>query len=144
MPALSKVIVKSWFVTAAKPFWHQFAAWIDACWFKGELIPITDIDGIDVYFGQLVPPVDINFTADHTYTIPAGYAIYQIYATSYNANANLKIGTAAGLDDIMAESKFISGKLTPITINIPAEVATEIFISGVSSASRFRIYLHKI
>lgn len=141
---LSKDLVKTWFVSRAKPFWYQFAAWIDACWFKGEKIPVADIEGIDDYLGQVIPPVIRDFDVDYQYTIPAGFSIWQMYLNSYNADATIRIGTAAGLDDIIADANFQTGRITPITTLIPAQEAKDIFISGVVSATNLRIYLHKI
>lgn len=136
--------VKGWFISRAKPLASQFAQWIDACWFKGEKIPIADIEGISTYFGQYIPPVDISFSAAATYTIPAGYAIYQMYLNSANDDATIRMGTAVGLDDIMGDSVFVAGKTLPIQINIPAMNNTTVHITGATSATSLRIYLHKI
>ncbi len=141
--ALDHNVVKTWFVSKAKPFANQFAQWIDACWFKGEKIPIADIDGIDTYFAAFAAPVILNQGADFSYIIPAGYSIYQLYITSAN-DTTLKIGTAAGLDDIVADFDLVAGVLMPVTITIPAQAATEIFFTGVNSATRLVIYLHKL
>jgi len=141
--ALDHNVVKTWFVSRAKPLADQFAKWIDACWFKGEKIPIGDIDGIDTYFAAFAAPVILNQVADFSYMIPAGYSVYQLYITSTN-DATLHLGTAVGLDDIAADFDVVAGAPTPVSVVIPAQVATEVFFTGVNSATRVVIYLHKL
>lgn len=44
---LDRNILKDWFKTRKKPTQGQFWQWIDACFFKGEKLPINDVDGLE-------------------------------------------------------------------------------------------------
>lgn len=144
-------LVKTWFVSRAKPFATHFFQWIDACWFKGEKIPVADIEGIDIYLGNVIPPVDIAFTADTVYTLPAGYAIYQMYVkllpmvTPPVTPPVIRFGTDVSLDDLVGDTEI--EVITPITVIIPALENKNIYISettGVLFNMTLRMYLHKI
>ena len=143
-------LVKTWFVSRAKPFATHFIQWIDACWFKGEKIPVADIDGLDTYLGGVVPPVDIAFTEDTVYTLPAGYAIYQIYCKlgiGLATSGTIRLGTDTGLDDLVNDIEIVTGQIIPVTTVIPAYANRDIYINevtGISSVMNLRIYLHKI
>lgn len=45
-----KQTLKSWFKTAMKPTWAQFAEWMDSYWHKDEAIPATNISGLQELF----------------------------------------------------------------------------------------------
>ncbi len=140
-------LVKTWFVSRAKPFATHFFQWIDACWFKGEKIPVADIEGLDTYLGGVIPPVDLAFTANTVYTLPAGYAIYQMYVKSQlNMSVpTLRFGSFAGGDDLVLDTAISA--ITPITVVIPALTDKAIYIREVGGSDfslTVRMYLHKI
>lgn len=143
MPALNKNLVKSWFVSRAKPFENQFAQWIEACWFKGEKIPVADIDGLDTYLGTVVDPFTLVLNADGTYEIPAGYAISKIYIIS-NGDEVISIGSNADPVLYASEIALTATVIQPITIDIIAQAATTIKFYNILFLTTIKIYLNKI
>lgn len=144
MPALDKSVVKSWFLSRAKPFASQFASWIDACWFKGEKIPVADIEGLSIYLGGAVPPVTMVLSPGiDTYTIPAGYAIYKMYAYS-TVLQTVSIGSAGDAEFYSGTFELPLATILPITIDIAVLAATVVKIHGLVGNVSMIIYLHKI
>ena len=143
--SLDKNIVKGWFVSRAKPFANQFAQWIDACVFKGEKIPSTDIDGLENYLGATVPPVTtILIVGASNYIIPAGYAIYKVYIVSA-LPTSISIGS---LDNpvLYADGIDLSAdEMVGITIDIIAQNEDKtIKFYGLADEINLKIFLHKI
>lgn len=147
--ALSKNTVKTWFGSRAKPLATQFAQWIDACWFKGEMIPVTDIAGLDVYLGATVAPIAVVIEGlNGDYTIPAGYAVHRVYASVSSDFAIITIKDELGEVVYLDDTRIDAGTTTAIDATIVADVATTIFfyIDAADSdlITTLKIYLHKI
>ncbi|MGN6604574.1 MAG: hypothetical protein ACTHK8_19095 [Ginsengibacter sp.] len=143
MAALDKNLVKGWFVRKAKPLANQFAQWIDACWFKGETIPITDIEGLSNTLQSLSPPTIINLAADGSFVIPLGQAVSKMYMKSA-ADETVQIGTGAGLNDLFMDVDLTGNVTLALERTIVSDAGTQIFFSGITSATRIVIYMHTI
>ena len=146
---VTKNTVKSWFVSRAKPLANQFAQWIDACWFKGEKIPVADIDGLDIYLGSTVPVNEISINASGSYTIPAGYAIYKMYVKTILGDSTLVIGTEEFADDILAAVDLVAAITLGVDVTLVADADTTIWFTVPQTTidpvdTTIKIYLHKI
>lgn len=139
--------IKTWFVSRAKPLASQFAQWIDACWLKGQRIPAADIDGLSDYLGNVVPASTISFAGYGSFTIPAGYSIWKIYALNPLAST-LKAGTAIDGDDLLLPVDLLANATAIINLDVAADAARTIFFyvdpMGGSSYCTLKIYLHRI
>lgn len=133
--------VKTWFLSLKKPNQAQFHTWMESTWFKGEKIPVADIDGISVYLGNNVPPVIVNLDADGSYIIPPGYAIYLMYITPAVA-CTINVDTAS--ENIIEDLELDAGKTTAVQLSIVAMVNEELFFTGITGATKIQIHLHKI
>lgn len=57
---LDKNILKNWFKTRAKPTQSQFWQWIDACFFHGEKLEQSDVNGLGSSLASLQQQINDN------------------------------------------------------------------------------------
>ncbi len=57
---LDRNVLKSWFKTKDKPTQSQFWQWIEACFFKGEKLPKSDVEGLTEDLNNLQLQINNN------------------------------------------------------------------------------------
>jgi hypothetical protein len=63
MSTTDKNTLKQWFSKGAKPLATQFVAWMDAFWHKDEMIPVSQIEGLQAAFDRKADSENLDTVA---------------------------------------------------------------------------------
>lgn len=104
MPLVSKMQLKAWFVTAAKPLQGQYWDWMDSYWHKSELIPMSSVDHLVATLNTIapLPPITGTITAPGGTIALAGGRLYRDLLLK--GTGTVSIGTVADGNDIVNEA----------------------------------------
>lgn len=148
---LDKDLLKQWLKSRAKPNQNQFWQWVDACFFKGEKLPITDVEGLENILNNLAAPpqiVDI-ITSEGIpveYTLPPGYLLETI-ALKAAVDMTVSAETTANPDtnDIMYPEDIEAAKGALWVINrLGFNADLNITVSGVPAGGTIYFVRKKI
>ena len=140
---------KQWFETGDFPTQAQFAQVFEWLRWKDEQLAMADVVGLIAYLSSVIPPIEISINASGSYTIPAGYAIYKLYAKTILADSTLVIGTEEFGDDILAVVDLIAAITLGVDVTLVADADTTIWFTVPQTTidpvdTTIKIYLHKI
>lgn len=151
MAKKDKNTLYGWAVPRWKPLAIQIKDWFDSFWHKDELIPIAAVNGLTELLNN-VPNSDavnaliafingdpIVFNADGTYVIANGKTLIEILVKP-TADINLKIGSAAGFDDLLPEQPILAADPQVITFRLYANGNRTLYIGGITSQTTITFY----
>jgi hypothetical protein len=146
---------KGWFETGDYPTQAQFAQVFEWLRWKDEQVGVGDLSAELVALlnsiSLMVPQVLVITAGAGTYTIPAGYAIHRVYAKLSGGLTTLRAGSAANLDNYMADGEVNGGITRSFDFTVEADVDRTVYFNLDTTAYAYltesctlKIYLHKI
>lgn len=138
-------IIKSWFVTRAKPLQSQFWAWMDSFWHKDEMIPIDKIEGLINILNALKYNFPFEESSDMYIDVVQNRIIDSIWVqpNGFIGLAAFKVGTTPGGEDIVPAMEIPADDAQPIVISRGFTVATRIYLYGLTTSCNITI-IYKI
>ena len=135
-------VVLQWFLSLKKPTQAQFHGFINSVRWLGVKIPVADIEGIEAYLGNSIPPVVITLLADGTYAVPVGYAVYKIYITP---QVDITLTVEGDGNTYLDGEEYIAARTGAVDLSLVADNASkELAFSGITGSTKVQIHLHKI
>jgi hypothetical protein len=143
--------VKPWFAFEKYPTEEQFYDFFDSIIWKGE-VAIEDINGlIDLLqtkvdqsaFDLFQQGQKVAFDADGYFDIPQGYLLEKAIILP-GVDANIKIGNAAGADDISPEMLMSAANGEVVVLNLYARAIRRIYFTGITAGSFIIFFNRKI
>lgn len=147
MAKVSLSTIKGWFITKAKISQNQFWDTWDSFFHKDELIPTSQIDGLDdllatiptseeiTVVNELAPKL-LNVSGSATYTLAAGKLMEKV-SLDVGATGTFKIGTTANGSEIY-EDNVTDGDSLLWLVDFYTGVEATIHFTGTASV---KIYI---
>jgi hypothetical protein len=87
----------------------------------------------------------ITLSANGTFTIPAGKALYKLYISSAS-NATITIGSTTVADLYLSAASLVASTYLAINVDIVAANSTDTIIKfyGINSSTTIKVYLLKV
>jgi hypothetical protein len=114
---------------------NYYNQWLDACWFKGDLIPASNISGL----GDGLAPITVTATATATYTIPAGFAMKEIYAIISGDDTTIQAGSTEGGEDHFSAIPLLDNITTYASFVVLADTDTTVHFTIPQNTSPDKI-----
>lgn len=140
--------LKSWAVRGWKPMANQVKDWFDSFVHKDDEIPIQKVTGLaqtlnqfttQQYVDSRLEPDVINGSDVIEYRVP-GHLLLRTITVRIPFEAAVRIGTVAYDDDVMPDMTIEANKPTPIALNLEADEAFYIYISGLPEGANIKFY----
>lgn len=153
MPLQTLNQLKQWFQTGDKPTQQQFYDFMDSFFHKDDDIAMADVTNLvntlnaklDITQFDLFEQGElIAHNTDALFQIPAGYLLEKVLC-KLGAPGNIKMSHIGfGLEDALNEIPVDAGWNKPIELNIVAEAALDLYISGVPNNSKLLFIKRKL
>lgn len=151
MAKRDKNTLYGWAIPRWKPLAVQIKDWFDSYWHKDDGIPVASVTGLQNILNNLpdsntvqllfesINGVQVDFNADGAYVIPGGKTLIEILVKP-EADINFKMGSAAGLDDIVPEQPVAAADPQVITLKLYANGNRTVYIGGITTATTIIFY----
>lgn len=146
--------LKGWAVKGWKPLATQVKDWFDSFWHKSEMIPMNKIEGLSDALNNLanqetvdqlveyILGIERTFNAPGTFVIPDGKTLLDL-RIMVSADDHVIIGSADGLDDILADSDdgYLAAEPYPVALFLYANGDRTIYIGGFASPVTIKFFI---